>query len=72
MPKSPLRVNAVAEERAAMSVDELAIYLRISPASAWRLLKAGKLARVKIGHRTVVRRIDADDFLARCAQASAA
>ncbi|WP_096487730.1 helix-turn-helix domain-containing protein [Methylorubrum populi] len=55
-----------------MSVDELAVYLRISPASAWRLLKTGKLARVKIGHRTVVRRVDADDFLARCAQASAA
>lgn len=72
MPKSHQRGNAVAQDRAALTVDELATYLRISPASAWRLLKSGKLPRTRIGHRTVVRQIDADNFLARCAEMSAA
>ncbi|WP_238273390.1 helix-turn-helix domain-containing protein [Methylobacterium cerastii] len=52
---------------AAFSVDELAAFFRISRASVWRLLKKGSLARTRIGGRTVIRRIDADAFLARAA-----
>ena len=50
---------------AAFSVDELAAYFRISRASVWRLLRKGSLARTRIGGRTVIRRINADAFLAR-------
>jgi len=52
----------------ALTVDELATYFRISRASVWRLLRDGQLARVRIGGRTVIRRIDADAFLARCVE----
>lgn len=55
---------------AAFNVDELADYLRISRASVWRLLKSGALARARIGGRTVIRRIDADAFLARAVKAA--
>lgn len=54
-------------ETAAFTVDEVAAYFRVSRASVWRLLKTGALARTRIGGRTVVRRIDADTFLARSA-----
>ncbi|WP_083786709.1 helix-turn-helix domain-containing protein [Methylobacterium nodulans] len=52
----------------AVSVDEAAEYLRISRASIWRLLKRGELPRVRIGGRTVIRRIDLDAFLAKAVQ----
>ena len=54
-------------ETAAFTVDEVAACFRISRASVWRLLKNGALARTRIGGRTVIRRIDADNFLARSA-----
>ena len=38
-------------------------YLRISEASVWRLLKDKQLRRVRIGGRTVIRRMDLDAFL---------
>lgn len=52
----------------AFTVDEVAAYFRISRASVWRLLRSGQLARARIGGRTVIRRVDADAFLARCAE----
>jgi excisionase family DNA binding protein len=52
---------------AALSVEEAADYLRVSRASVWRLLKNKSLARVRIGGRTVVRRVDLDAFLERLA-----
>ncbi|WP_082528700.1 helix-turn-helix domain-containing protein [Methylobacterium sp. Leaf466] len=55
-------------ETAAFTVDEVATYFRISRASVWRLLKSGALARARIGGRTVIRRLDADAFLARAAK----
>jgi excisionase family DNA binding protein len=54
---------------AALSVDEAADYLRISRASVWRLLRNRAIARVRIGKRTVVRRVDLDSFLERAAAA---
>ncbi|MFD6320920.1 helix-turn-helix domain-containing protein [Methylorubrum thiocyanatum] len=57
---------------ATMTVEEFTQYVRISRTSAYRLFRAGDLKPIKIRNRTLVRRIDADDFLARCAQASAA
>jgi excisionase family DNA binding protein len=52
---------------AALNVDEAADYLRISRASVWRLLRNRTVARVRIGGRTVIRRIDLDAFLERSA-----
>ncbi|WP_133768512.1 helix-turn-helix domain-containing protein [Enterovirga rhinocerotis] len=51
----------------ALSVNEAADYLRISRASVWRLLKIGALPRVRLGGRTVIRRVDLDALLARAA-----
>lgn len=59
--------HLTASTAGAFTVDELATYFRISRASVWRLLKSGDLARARIGGRTVIRRIDADAFLARAA-----
>jgi excisionase family DNA binding protein len=50
---------------AAFTIEEAADYIRISRASIWRLLKSGALTRVRIGGRTVIRRIDLDSFLER-------
>jgi excisionase family DNA binding protein len=55
-------------EPAALTVEETADYLRISRAGVWRLLKEQRLPRARIGARTVIRRIDVDDFLAKCAR----
>lgn len=54
----------------ARSIDEAADFLRVSRASVWRLLKEGRLPRTRIGGRTVIRRIDLEAFLAKCASAS--
>ncbi|GJE60518.1 helix-turn-helix domain-containing protein [Methylobacterium trifolii] len=59
--------SIIDETSGAFTVDEFAHYVRVSPASAWRLLKAGALPRTRIGGRVVIRRVDADAFLARCA-----
>jgi excisionase family DNA binding protein len=50
---------------AALSVPAASKYLSISRANLYRLIKAGEIARAKIGHRTIIRRIDADAFLER-------
>lgn len=48
---------------AAFTAEEAADYLRISRAGVFRLAKEGKVPRVKIGDRTVFRRVDLDAFL---------
>jgi excisionase family DNA binding protein len=65
MPKSNFPIPS-----GALTVDEAADYLRVSRATIWRLLKNKSLARARIGGRTVVRRIDADAFLARAVDAA--
>ena len=55
---------------AGLSVPEAAGYLGVSTASVWRLLKSGDLPRTRILGRTVIRRSDADAFLARCVGAA--
>lgn len=55
---------------AVLTVSEAAIYFRISRASIWRLLRNGGLPKTRIGGRTLIRRADADAFLARCAKAA--
>lgn len=54
----------------ALTVPEAADYLRISRATVWRLLSNNLLARVRIGGRTVIRRVDLDAFLARSVEAA--
>ena len=41
-------------ERVALSVDEFASSIGVSPATAWRWIAAGKLKVVRAGHRTLV------------------
>jgi len=55
---------------ALLTISETAIFFRISRASVWRLLRSGQLKQIHIGGRTLVRRVDADDFLERCAAAA--
>ena len=50
-----------------LTINETAIYFRISRASVWRLLRSGQLKKIHIGGRTLVRRADADAFLEGCA-----
>ncbi len=59
-----------AASSAVLTINETAIYFRISRAGVWRLLRTGRLKKIKIGGRTLVRRIDADAFLASCAEAA--
>ena len=53
-----------------LTVSETAVYFRISRATVWRLLRTGELKKVRIGGRTLVRRVDADAFLAKCVEAA--
>ncbi|AZO36313.1 MAG: helix-turn-helix domain-containing protein [Mesorhizobium sp.] len=55
---------------AVLTVSETAVYFRISRASVWRLLRTGQLKKVRIGGRTLVRRVDADAFLESCVGAA--
>lgn len=57
-----------AQVAAAFSVDAAAKYIGISRAGMWRLLKAGELQCVRIGGRTLFRRVDLDAFLERCVE----
>ena len=52
---------------AVFSTSETVAYLRTSRASLYRWFKSGDLKFIKMGGRTLVRRADADDFVARCA-----
>lgn len=58
MPRSQLPVLS-----GALNVEEAADYLRVSRATIWRLLSAKELRRVRIGGRTVIRRVDLESFL---------
>lgn len=53
------------------TVEEFGDYLRISRASAWRLLKSGAVPKVRFGGATRVRKSDADAFIDRSVQAVA-
>jgi excisionase family DNA binding protein len=55
----------------ALSVDRAAEYLSISRAGLYRIFKSGALKPARIGGRTVVRRLDLDEFLARSVGADA-
>ena len=57
---------------AALSIEATADYLGVSVSSVWRLLRSGELPKAKIAGRTLVRRVDAEAFLARAVEGSAA
>jgi excisionase family DNA binding protein len=63
MPRSQLPVLS-----GALNVEEAADYLRVSRATIWRLLSTKELRRVRIGGRTVIRRVDLDSFLEQAAE----
>jgi excisionase family DNA binding protein len=54
---------------AAMTVNETADYLRVSRATLYRLFRKKQLKPARVGGRTLVRRVDADSFLASCVAA---
>ncbi|TIL92070.1 MAG: helix-turn-helix domain-containing protein [Mesorhizobium sp.] len=51
---------------AALTIDETADYLRICRSTVYKLFREGQLKPAKVGGRTLVRRVDADEFLERC------
>lgn len=55
---------------AVLAVKDAAKYLSLSQARLYELLRTGELQRIKLGHRTVVRRRDADAYIERCAARS--
>lgn len=50
-------------QRAALTAKEIKSYVGISEATIYRLVAAGQLPSVKIGRRTLFRRIDVDALL---------
>lgn len=58
-------MTAVPDPRPLMSVPEVAARLGLSPKSGWRLLNSGKLAKVKIGARTLVTPESVDAYIAQ-------
>jgi excisionase family DNA binding protein len=47
-------------ERAVLTPEEVAEYLRVNPQTVYRLLRAGKCPGVKIGRQWRIRRADLD------------
>lgn len=54
----------------ALSVEQFCEDVGVSRTTFYRLVKSGALKATKIRSRTVVRRVDVDAFLARCAEAA--
>jgi excisionase family DNA binding protein len=73
---TPIRIDFIMPKHdfplpsGALTVPEAADYLRISPATVWRLLRNKMLSRARIGGRVVIRRIDLDAFLAKAVDAA--
>ncbi|MFG1278333.1 helix-turn-helix domain-containing protein [Xanthobacter autotrophicus] len=57
-----------AERSPLLTVPEFASYLKVSRPTVYRLFSAGDVTPLKIGGRTLVRRQDADDYIARRAE----
>ncbi|MFC5556796.1 helix-turn-helix domain-containing protein [Methylobacterium iners] len=55
---------------AAFSIEASAEYLGVSRSSIWRLIKAGTLPCVRLGGRTLLRRVDLDALLAHHVRAA--
>ena len=47
------------------SVEDAAHYLSISKRSMWTLIKDGQVLKTAIGSRTLVDRVDLDDYIER-------
>ncbi|MBK8030505.1 MAG: helix-turn-helix domain-containing protein [Anaerolineae bacterium] len=48
-----------------MTVEEVALYLRVSPDEVLRLINEGKLGAARIGSTYRIARIAVEDFMAR-------
>lgn len=51
------------ELKAALSIEEAQEYLGLGRTKLYSLLKTGKLKALKLGKRTLIRRVDLDIFL---------
>jgi excisionase family DNA binding protein len=52
-----------AQPLSCLTVDEAAQYLRISRAFLYQLIRGGRIKTIKIGRRTIVRRVELSRFL---------
>lgn len=52
----------------ALSINDFCDDIGVSRTTVYRLIRSGALKITKIRGRTVIRRVDADAFLARCAE----
>ncbi len=57
--------TAIAVNREALSVDMAALILGVGKVTVYRLLKEGRLIRLKIGRRTLISASDLSAFVAR-------
>lgn len=51
-------------ERAALSVDEAAVYLGVSKRTVWSMIRRGEVESVLLGRRRLLRRDELDRVLA--------
>ena len=58
---------APAVAAAAYPINDAAVYMGISRSSIYRLINSGQLAKTEVLGRTLIRKVDADACLARCA-----
>lgn len=61
----PERIQEKNEERAILTVQEVAGYLRMSEAKVYRLVREGRLPAVRLGRTWRFRRDLLDDWLSR-------
>ncbi len=53
---------------AAFTIDQASTYLAVSRAQIYRLFRSGELKAAKVGGRTLIRRVDADELLSRAVE----
>ena len=54
----------IQKPRGAMSVNDFAVWAGIGRTTAWKEIREGHLRAVKVSARTIIRVVDAEDWLA--------
>ena len=61
--------NSPPPDAAALTIKEFLSYSRLSRSTVYRLMEQGTLPVGRVGRKRLIRRVDADAFLARAAAA---
>ena len=61
-------MNIATSNPLARSVRETAHSMGLAPNTIWNLLKEGRIPRIRVGRRTLVRVSDAEAFMESCAE----